>query len=107
MSKVEPLISIALCTFNGQEFLAEQLESILSKSYGHLEVIVGDDGSTDDAVDIVEKFAALDPRIKLYRNPEILDFKKNFERAIFLSSGDYIVTSDQDDIWETDKINLL
>src|SRR5690606_28140208 len=107
MTKAEPLISIALCTFNGQEFLAEQLESILSQSYGHLEVIVCDDGSTDNTVDIVENFAALDPRIKLYRNPENLGFNKNFERAIFLSSGDYIVISDQDDIWETDKIKLL
>lgn len=107
MTKAEPLISIALCTFNGQEFLAEQLESILSQSYGHLEVIVCDDGSTDNTVDIVENFAAVDPRIQLYRNPENLGFNKNFERAISLASGDYIAISDQDDIWETDKIKLL
>ena len=107
MSKASPLISIALCTYNGEEFLEEQLASILSQSYDHLEVIVCDDGSTDKTVDIVGDFAAKDSRIRLYQNPKNLGFNKNFERAISLASGDFIAISDQDDIWKTDKIKLL
>ena len=107
MSKSSPLISIALCTYNGEEYLEEQLASILTQSYGHLEVLVCDDGSTDKTPDIVKDFAAKDSRIRLYQNPKNLGFNKNFERAISLASGDFIAISDQDDIWETDKIKLL
>lgn len=107
MDKNLPLISIALCTYNGDKFLREQLSSILSQSYGHLEVVVCDDGSTDHTLDIVEDFAAKDARVRLYQNPQNLGFNKNFEKAISLASGEYIAISDQDDIWERDKIKLL
>jgi glycosyltransferase involved in cell wall biosynthesis len=107
MDKNSPLVSIALCTYNGQDFLEEQLSSILSQSYRHLEVIVCDDGSTDRTLQIVGDFAAKDSRIKVYQNPKNLGFNKNFEQAISLTSGEYIAISDQDDIWETDKIRLL
>jgi glycosyltransferase involved in cell wall biosynthesis len=107
MDKNSPLVSIALCTYNGQDFLEEQLSSILSQSYRHLEVIVCDDGSTDRTLQIVGDFAAKDSRIKVYQNPKNLGFNKNFEQAISLTSGEYIAISDQDDIWEKDKIRLL
>jgi|SRR5690554_2194578 len=107
MNQSSPLISIALCTYNGQEFLSEQLSSILAQSHDHLEVIVCDDGSTDRTIQIVEDFAARDPRVKLYQNPRNLGFNKNFEKAISISSGEFIAISDQDDIWEPDKIRLL
>ena len=107
MNSKSPLISIALCTYNGQEFLEEQLSSILSQSYEHLELIVSDDGSTDRTLEIIEDFAAKDARVRLYQNPQNLGFNKNFEKAISLTSGEYIAISDQDDIWEVDKIKLL
>ena len=107
MNSAIPLISVALCTYNGQEFLSEQLSSILSQSYDHLEVIVCDDGSTDRTIQIVKDFAAKDPRLRLYQNAKTLGFNKNFEKAISLTSGEFIAISDQDDIWEVDKIQRL
>ena len=107
MNNAIPLISVALCTYNGQEFLSEQLSTILSQSYDHLEVIVCDDGSTDRTLQIVKDFAAKDPRVKWYQNLKNLGFNKNFEKAISLTSGEFIAISDQDDIWEVDKIQRL
>ena len=107
MNGKSPLISIALCTYNGQEFLGEQLSSILAQSYDHLEVIVCDDGSTDGTLQIIEDFVAKDARLRLFRNSQNLGFNKNFEKAISLTSGEFIAISDQDDIWEADKIELL
>ena len=107
MNSAIPLISVALCTYNGQEFLSEQLSTILSQSYDHLEVIVCDDGSTDRTLQIVKDFAAKDPRVKWYQNLKNLGFNKNFEKAISLTSGEFIAISDQDDIWEVDKIQRL
>jgi len=102
-----PLISIALCTYNGEKYLERQLQSILTQTYTNLEVVVVDDGSTDGTEDIILKYSEVDPRIRFYKNPKNLGFNKNFEKAISLTSGEFIAISDQDDIWETDKIRLL
>lgn len=106
--EIEPsLISVALCTYNGGKFIEKQLQSILSQTYGNLEVIIVDDQSTDNTVAILGKYQKADHRIKLYENPKNLGFNKNFERAIGLSTGEFIAISDQDDIWEKEKIAKL
>lgn len=102
-----PLISIALCTYNGEKFLEKQLQSILSQTYSNLEVVIVDDQSTDGTEEIVLEFSKADPRIKFFKNPENLGFNKNFEKAISLSKGEYIAISDQDDIWNPEKISML
>jgi glycosyltransferase involved in cell wall biosynthesis len=103
----EPLISIALCTYNGAKYLREQLDSITSQTYQRFEIIVVDDCSTDNTFDIVKTYAAQDTRIKCFKNEVNLGFNKNFEKAISLTSGKYIAVSDQDDIWLADKLRLL
>ena len=103
----EPLISIALCTYNGERFLEEQVESILAQTYKNLEIIVVDDCSTDETTDIVNVYAEKDSRIKLFRNEVNLGFNKNFERALGLTSGEYIAICDQDDIWLPQKLQRL
>ena len=103
----EPLISIALCTYNGEKFLQEQMDSILAQTYQKLEIIVVDDCSTDETIDIVNVYAEKDSRIKLFRNEVNLGFNKNFERALGLTSGEYIAICDQDDIWLPQKLQRL
>ncbi len=103
----EPLISIALCTYNGAKYLGEQLDSILGQTYQKFEIIVVDDCSTDHTPDIVGRYAAQDSRIKFFKNEANLGFNKNFEKAIRLTSGEYIAISDQDDIWLANKLRLL
>jgi glycosyltransferase involved in cell wall biosynthesis len=107
MSKEKPLISIALCTYNGAEFLVQQLESILSQSYNNIEIIIVDDCSTDDTLSIITKYECKDPRIKIYKNAKNIGFNKNFGKAISLTNGDFIALSDQDDIWDINKITEL
>ena len=101
------LVSIALCTYNGERFLTEQLDSIINQTYRNLEIIVVDDRSDDATVEIIKSFAAKDDRIKFYENEINLGYNKNFERALRLTTGEYIAISDQDDIWEADKIQEL
>ena len=103
----EPLISVALCTYNGEKFLQEQMDSILAQTYKNLEIIVVDDGSTDKTIDTVNAYAEKDKRIKLFQNEANVGFNKNFEKALSLTSGEYIAISDQDDIWLPQKLQLL
>jgi glycosyltransferase involved in cell wall biosynthesis len=102
-----PLISIALCTYNGAKYLTEQLTSIVNQTYPNIEIIIVDDGSTDDTVAIIQTFKKSYANIKLYQNRQNLGFNKNFEKAIKLTTGDYIAISDQDDVWELSKLELL
>lgn len=103
----EPLISVALCTYNGGKYIGEQLESIVAQSYKNIEIVIVDDASTDDTFNIITEWAGKDSRIRCHQNEANLGFNKNFEKAIALTTGDYIAISDQDDIWLADKLKLL
>ncbi len=96
-----------MATYNGERFLSEQLESILSQSYPNIEMIVVDDGSVDSTVALVESYIKRYPAIRLYVNEENLGYIKNFEKGMLLANGEYIALSDQDDIWRKDKLALL
>jgi glycosyltransferase involved in cell wall biosynthesis len=96
-----------MCTYNGGLYIKEQLESILDQTHLHLEVIAGDDASTDDSFAILEEFAKKDPRVRIYRNEKNLGYNLNFSIACEKARGDYIAISDQDDIWEKNKIAIL
>lgn len=98
------LVSIALCTYNGEAYLREQLDSIVNQSYSPIELIAVDDCSTDNTLDILKEYAAKYPFIKIFVNPENLGYIRNFEKALQLCSGDFIALSDQDDIWDLKKI---
>lgn len=102
---MKPSVSIVMCTYNGAKYLSEQLDSILQQDYPLLEIIVQDDGSTDETWQILESYSQKEPLIKLYRNEGIHGINGNFFSALKLASGDYIAISDQDDIWEKGKIS--
>jgi glycosyltransferase involved in cell wall biosynthesis len=103
----EPFVSIALCTYNGEKYIEDQLSSILNQSHSNLEVIICDDRSQDNTLSILKDLASKDSRIHVFANVENLGFNKNFEKAISLTSGDFIAISDQDDIWMPSKIQDL
>lgn len=104
----QDLISIALCTYNGEKYLTEQLQSLVGQTHKHLEIVIVDDLSDDNSFNILESFKEKHPeKIKLYRNDKNLGFTKNFEKAISLCSGKFIALCDQDDIWHPDKIKIL
>ena len=102
------MISVAMCTYNGADFLSDQLESIVAESRPPDEIVVCDDGSTDDTRALLKQFAATSPvPVSLHFNEKNLGSVKNFEKAISLCSGDIIALSDQDDIWRADKLRLI
>ena len=98
-------VSIALCTYNGADFLRAQLESYVRQTRLPDELVVCDDRSTDETGSILEEFAAAAPfPLRIVRNETNLGTIKNFEKAISLCGGDIIFLSDQDDVWQPQKI---
>ncbi|MDQ7948512.1 MAG: glycosyltransferase family 2 protein [Pedobacter sp.] len=104
---VHPLVSIALCTYNGEKYLAEQLDSLVGQDYPNLEIIVVDDRSSDSTLIMLEDYAARYPFIKVFQNEQNLGYIKNFEKAITLCNGEYIALADQDDRWDLKKISMM
>lgn len=98
-------LSVAMCTFNGERYIADQLNSIVRQILPVHEIIICDDQSSDNTLNIIKDFALLNTNIlfKIIRNDHKLGVTKNFEKAISLCSGDIIFLSDQDDIWNSDK----
>ncbi|MBE9464163.1 glycosyltransferase family 2 protein [Dyadobacter subterraneus] len=101
-----PLVSIALCIYNGEKFMREQLETLVNQTYPNLEIIAVDDRSKDSSLAILKEYADKYPFFTFYENEENLGYVKNFEKAISLCNGELIALSDQDDIWDLDKIRL-
>lgn len=97
-------VSIVLCSFNGERFLKEQIESIVCQTYPIHEIIFQDDGSTDRTLEIAQTYADQYPFIRICRNTENLGFNRNFENALKKATGDFIAIADQDDIWYPQKI---
>lgn len=101
-------VSIAVCTYNGEKYLSEQLQSIAAQTIQPYQLVVCDDGSTDRTVQILEDFAKTAPfQVCIFRNSATLGYTKNFEKAIALCDGDLIALSDQDDIWYPHKLESL
>lgn len=103
----EPLVSIAMCSYNGERFIKEQLDSILNQTYNNIELIIVDDCSKDNTIEIIEEYLNKDNRIKFYKNVKNLGFVKNFEKSISLCTGKYIALADQDDIWKKNKLEVF
>ncbi len=105
-----PLASILLCTFQGEKYLQQQLDSLLTQSYQNFNIYIFDDASTDNTVRIVKKYLSLHTNIYLNINKQQLGFVRNFEHAINMCLNQekchYFALCDQDDIWHKDKLFL-
>lgn len=100
--------SVALCTYNGEKYIREQIDSILEQSLKVDEIVVCDDGSTDQTLNILSEYENKFPDIfKIHLNEKNLRSVKNFEKAISLCSGEIIFLSDQDDVWENNKVKIF
>lgn len=107
MQKNNSLVSIAIATYNGAKYIGEQLDSIIHQTYSNIEIVIVDDCSKDDTVAIIEQYQQEFPFIRLYINEKNSGVTKTFEAAIQKCSGEFIAISDQDDIWELNKIEIL
>lgn len=102
-----PLISVALCVYNGERYLREQLDSILAQEGVRLEIVCVDDRSTDGSLALLQEYAARDARFRVFENESNLGHLRSFEKCMALCSAPLIAPSDQDDIWEPSKLRRL
>lgn len=101
-------LSIAMCTYNGADYLPEQLKSMVGQSCLPDEVVICDDGSSDGTPALLEQFAADVPfPVRIIVNPQNLGVARNFAQAIGLCTGDVIACADQDDLWKAGKLAVL
>ena len=98
-------VSVCMATYNGQDYVAEQIRSILQQLTFEDELIVVDDASRDGTVRVIQGLG--DSRIRILPNEENCGYVASFERAIASSRGQYIMLSDQDDIWLPGRVDLL
>lgn len=97
-------IDILLATYNGEKFVKEQIESILNQTYENFNLIISDDASTDNTLNILEEYEKKDTRIKVFKKEKNEGLINNFEFLLKNVTSDYFMFSDQDDIWKKDKI---
>lgn len=94
----QPLVSIVMPVYNAGLFLREALESVLGQTYQIFELICVDDGSTDNSLSILRQYAALDKRIKVYRNRKNKGVSETANLAISKIRGEYLARMDADDV---------
>lgn len=99
-----PRISVCMASYNGGKYIKEQLLSILKQIRKDDEVIVSDDGSSDDTLSVIGSLH--DERIRLVKGPGMGSPTMNFEHALGLAKGEIIFLADQDDVWTEDKVTV-
>lgn len=99
------MISVCIATYNGEKYIKEQLKSVLLQLSVNDEVVVSDDGSNDNTVELIQSFS--DSRIKLLLKNRFSSPVRNFENALKHAKGDYIFLCDQDDIWFPGKVKTM
>ncbi|MFV0255158.1 MAG: glycosyltransferase family 2 protein [Erysipelotrichaceae bacterium] len=101
-------VSVAMCTYNGEKYLAKQLNSILAQSVKVDEIIISDDNSQDGTILLCEQILSSSSiPYQIIKNKKALGVKANFKQCFSLCSGDIIFSCDQDDIWENNKVKSI
>ena len=100
-------VSVAMCTYNGGDYIRRQMDSIFAQTRLPDEIIICDDISKDDTVSILKEYEGRGIDLQIIQNPENLGFARNFRKCISLCTGDIIFLCDQDDIWEPEKTRQL
>lgn len=99
-------ISIALATYNGAHYITEQLNSLIHQSLVPDEIIIVDDCSTDNTLEIIEQFDFGSISVRVLKNIQNLGVIKTFKKSILACNCEYIFLCDQDDIWHQDKLEV-
>ncbi|WP_161786328.1 glycosyltransferase family 2 protein [Bifidobacterium mongoliense] len=97
-----------MATYNGSEYIGEQIESIIQQTFCDWNLLISDDGSEDNTLKIIEEYVKKDDRIKIVsRYGNSGSPKANFMGMIHFARANYIAFADQDDVWEPNKLELL
>jgi len=98
-----PLVSVLMPVYNAAEFIAVSLQSIIEQDYDQLEIIIVDDGSTDQSIDVIQSF--FDQRIVVVKNPENMGLAASLNKAITIATGAFLARMDADDIAHPSRIS--
>lgn len=98
-----PLVTVTICAYNGERYLAATLDSVLAQTYQNMEVVVVDDGSRDGTVSVIKQYAERDSRIRWFvRENAGLPASRNY--AFAQAKGDWIAIIDQDDLCYPERL---
>ncbi|MEN6318260.1 MAG: glycosyltransferase [Syntrophaceae bacterium] len=100
-----PLISVMICTYNGERYLSQTIESVLNQTYSNLELIIVDDGSTDHTVEIIKNYQKNDERIRLFTESH-KGFAASRNKALRESRGQWIAIIDHDDLCYPERLEM-
>ena len=102
-------VNIILSTFNGEKYLAEQIDSIIAQTYGQWNLLIRDDGSSDGTCEIIESYVAADPRIRFINRDDIsnVGVHRSFKELAGHEDADWFFLSDQDDVWLPNKVKRM
>lgn len=103
---MQPLVSIITPMYNSEKFILKTIESVINQTYSNWELLLIDDGSTDNTIQIVEDFKQKYTNIKLLQNPTNLGAAQSRNKGILEAKGDYIAFLDADDLWKPNKLDL-
>ena len=96
-----------MATYNGEKYISQQIDSILNQEFTDFNLIICDDQSTDQTIQIIKEYMQKDSRISLYINESNLGYNQNFMKLIQLSNAPFFSIADQDDIWYPNQLNDL
>lgn len=99
-------VDILMCTYNGEDFIELQIQSILDQTHTDFNLIIVDDTSNDRTIEIIKKMMLNDKRIELHQNKKNLGYFNNFLNGLNLVKSEYLFFSDQDDIWAENKVEI-
>lgn len=100
-------VDIVLATYNGAKYLARQLDSLLAQRHGGIRILVSDDGSSDNTVEVVREYCTRDSRVVLVSTVRQGGVVANFTKALSFSNAEYVMFCDQDDVWLDTKVGTM
>lgn len=98
------MVSVIMPAYNAEKTISESVESVIFQTYKDWELIVIDDGSTDNTVAVLSQFAKSDSRIHFYQNKKNCGVSYTRNRAVELAKGEWIAFIDSDDLWDKEKL---
>lgn len=105
--KKESEISICMSTYNGEEYLSEQIDSIIGQTYTNWQLYVHDDGSSDNTREILNDYQKQDDRIHFSKTNNHQGIIKAFIELVQNVESEYYMFCDQDDVWLNNKIEMM
>ena len=99
-------ISVVMTTYNGVKYVGAQIDSILAQTELPCEIIIRDDGSTDQTWELLQEYAQKNRLVKPHRNENNMGLNQNFLAGFFEAEGNYIAICDQDDVWEKNRLEI-